>query len=274
MYGTTIPDIAGIMERRKGSANEDFKLVPDDETREIESYKKMLIKMKYLLIILIAVAGLFTQKLTAQSNDTVCPLFSKTQIEEKLQKLQDAVSPLSTVEQWRQENQISINYSDCYFCWAVPCFTKISYICPICREETIYRSDFEVIRKEEFIQHRMGFEPKFFNYDEDIIFTVHYAINRYRLKIKEIKGINISLDETEFCKYCSPYSPYTTNPTLYLLVNINGESDTTKTPNVKCKDIVLIRDFLKGSLVFGEMFECRPMADYIERIKELLGIKD
>ena len=228
--------------------------------------------MKYFPIILIAVAGLFTQKLTAQSNDTVCSLFSKKQIEEKLQKLQDTVSTLSILEQLRQENKIPINYWDCYFCWATPFFTKISYICPICGEETLYGLD-ETVRKEELIQNRMGyFDPKFSNYDGDVLFTVYHGIKRYQERIKEIKGINISLDETGFCKYCSSYSPYTTTPTLYLLVNINGESDTIKTPNITCMDIVLIRDFLKGHLVFGEKFEYRPMADYTERIKELLGI--
>ena len=172
----------------------------------------------------------------------------------------------------RQEDKLPTNW-DCHFCWGFSIYPKVSYICPICGEETLYGLD--LFRKEELIQNRMGdFEPKSSNYDEDIIFTVHYGIKRYQERIKEIKGINISLDETEFCKYCSPYSPYTTTPTLYLLVNINGEPDTIKTPNITCMDIVLIRDFLNGRLVFEEMFKYRPMADYTEKIKELFGIKD
>ena len=217
--------------------------------------------MKYFPIILIAVAGLFPQKLTAQSNDTVCSLFSKAQIEEKLKCLSSTLS-LPVFLHWHMSG----------FCGYPTFYSKISYICPICGGETLYGSDSYAIRKEEFVQSRMGyFEPKSFNYET---YAIVYRFDLFRKEVQKIKGINIFLDESEFCKHCSSCSPYTTNPSLNLLVNINGESDTTKTPNVTYIDIQLLRDFLNGNLANKGYRDGSYGDGYIERIKELLGIKD
>lgn len=214
----------------------------------------MLIKMKYFLIILMAIVSLFTQKLTAQSNDTLCPLFSKAQIEEKLKNLSPTKSSSSDFSYW----SCMCGYSTFY--------SKISYICPICGWETLYGSDSYAIRKEEFIPNRMGyFEPKFSNNEAYVI--VSRELNILRKEIQKVKGINIFLDESEFCKHCSPY---TTNPSLNLIVNINGESNITKTQNVTYTDILLLRNFLNGENLANKNFK----DGYIERIKELLGIKD
>ena len=201
------------------------------------------------VLILLSVAGLFTQKLMAQSNDTVSYLFSKAQIEERLEYLSSSPTPSS------------------YWSCGNPPFSCpiISYICSTCGGETLYGSDSYVIPKKEFIQNRMGyFEPKFFNYEAYII--VYREIAKIRKEIQEVKGINISLDESEFCKYCSPY---TTNPSLNLSVNIHGEPNTTTTPNVTCMDIQLLHVFLNWNLAKTQFTE-RDIA----RIKELLGIKE
>jgi hypothetical protein len=213
--------------------------------------------MRYFSIILIIVVNLITQQLTAQSNDTVSFMFSKAQIEEKLKYLSSITSSPNSLP-W--DISCTCGYSIFFFFF--------SYICPICGGETLYGSDSYAIGKKEYIRNRMGyFEPKFFNYKAYAI--VYRELYISRIAVQKVKGINISLDESEFCKHCSPYA---TNPSLNLLVNINGEANTTTIPNVTYADIQLLRKFLNGDLD-GD-YNGRPMADYVERIKELLGIKD
>ena len=235
--------------------------------------------MRYFPIIPMLVVSLFTQKLTAQSNDFASSMFSKAQIEEKLKILttppKDTVYSVFSIEyglvKIKEKSKIRYipsRYCDCC-CRGTPIFTRISYICPICGEETLYNFDWlYTIGKEEFIRNRSGkFEPFFFTRNDNYADIV-FCIDRFQRKVKEIKNINISLDETEFCKYCSPYSPYVTKPILNLLINIDGESDTTKTQNVTCADIQLIYNFLNAPLFYKKFGD-----NNIERIKELFGIK-
>jgi hypothetical protein len=101
---------------------------------------------------------------------------------------------------------------------------------------------------------------------------IKYELTAIQREIQKVKGINISLDESEFCKHCSPFVE---EPTLYLSINIGGESDTTKISDFDYMDVRLIHEFLAGSRVHedGRGNEY-PLIDYIERIKELLGIKE
>jgi hypothetical protein len=176
-------------------------------------------------------------------NDSIQPLFSKTQIEEKLKHLAKTPPPTELAFG-------AMCYSSSY------CIGTISYICPICGGKTNYSDKEKRTRK----------------HNEETFYDVCKRINACRREIQKVKGINISLNESEFCKHCSPY---TTNPTLYLLVNISGESKTIKIPDVSWTDIRLIQEFLSGSLVHkGYRNDEFLLVNYIERIKELLGIKE
>ena len=237
--------------------------------------------MWYLSIILIVIIGLlFTPKLLAQSNkgtekrktvpangtvaiqtDTIQPLFSKTQIEEKLKRL--AETPPPTNLSWGAMCYRSVSYFD----------AAVSYICPICGAKTLYGRPFLDIGEKKFTPDYSTGELKPVIFEERSYDSYGKAnINACRREIQKIKGIKVALDESEFCKHCSPY---TTNPILYLLVNIGGESKTVKIPNVSWTDIRLIQEFLSGSLVHKGGNESEtPLINYIARIKELLGVKE
>ena len=241
--------------------------------------------MKYLSIVLTAMISLFfTQIVVDQSNseaseiktDTLSALFSKKQIEEKLEKLVDSFS------------QIHLAYMGCMCRFIHP----ISYICPKCDKTTLYEShkkewlmDFG---REKYVWNNRGyFEPDPVGFDDQAYDYIAYKSWLYKQEVQKIKGIHVALDESEFCKYCSPFI---TKPTLYLLTNIEGEPDTTKVPNISYSDIHLIDDFLNDRFVYvyksknnsitaiddsrALLSEAIERYKHIERIKELLGIKN
>jgi hypothetical protein len=231
--------------------------------------------MKYFSIILIL---LFTPTLVAQSdheNDSI-PFFSKAQIEEKL------------------KNKI-INSPEKLISFMCCMNHPVSYICPKCGRNTLYTSPnwdwLSNFGKQEFIWNNNGyFEPKYEQEREKAHKYVAHEIRQSREEIPKIKGIHTTLDESEFCKNCSPFI---VNPTLYLLTNIEGESCTTKIANISYYDIQLLREFLENNTMISyeednnrrnwnkngidwnglRIDENRAKAiERSDRIKELLGI--
>lgn len=173
------------------------------------------------------------------ASDTIKPFFARKQIDEKLKILAMTPPPKKII------------YSAmCYSMYLPP--DRIKYICPFCGEKTIYKggkTDSDWQNLYEILEHG--------------IYTCKRQLNK-------VEGIHIAIDESQFCKKCSPFIE---KPELCLLVNIEGQQDTTKICNITVKDILLITEFLnnKISLVTGEGEE--PLLDYIDRIQELLGLK-
>ena len=242
--------------------------------------------MKYLSIVLTAVMGLFfTQTVVAQSDselpkskvisrltlpvgigfndkvsaiktDTVIFLLSKKQIEERLEKL--VINP----------PHIQDNYHKPYF----HVWYTVAYTCPKCGGKTFYENpkrewvfDFW---KEKFIWNGYNY-VKLVGYDNQTYEYAAYMIRDCRAHLQKIKGIHVALDESEFCEHCSPFIA---KPTLYLLVNIEGEPDTTRIANVSPYDIQLLQ-FLNKDFFHVFINHEKPQTNYyIERIKELLGL--
>ena len=179
-----------------------------------------------------------TDEIVEIQNDTIRPLFSKEQIEAKLKHL--ATTPPPT----------ELSYGA--MCYTTTMISgTILYICPVCGNKTVYNN-------------KLG-------KDEEIVSFLWRGLDACRREIQKIKGITVSLHEWGFCKHCTPN---VSTPTLYLFVNI-GNSKTVKTPDITYMDIRLIHEFLSGSLVHKTSNDGEePLINYMERIKELLGIKD
>lgn len=175
------------------------------------------------------------------TNDTIKAMFSKKQIDEKLKHLAETPAP----------TKLSFG-AECYK-MAYTDHSIYEYICPECGEKTVY-SKKKNPEKAYFIQH------------------IEKDINLCRREVQKVSGINIKLDESQFCKHCRPQKD---DPVMCLLVNIAGQSETTKVCNIDSKDIQLIQEFLSDKLVHtGEQDEETPLVNNIVRIKELLGIKN
>jgi len=225
--------------------------------------------MKYLFIILIAVFSVvFTESIVAQSdnrNDTGAFL-SKEQIVEKLKNLPRKYSA--------------------YIGRMCNCYTprSVSYICQKCGRKTVYGETVHSfsswdwlmsIGKQEFVQNNNGyFEPKFLAVEpskNEVLRKVVHEIPNCRKIVKQIKGIHIALDETEFCEHCSFDI---SNPTLHLSTIING--DTTKTSNISLHDIEILEEFINNNTISCTSgWGClEDILAEIKRLTELLGIKN
>jgi predicted RNA-binding Zn-ribbon protein involved in translation (DUF1610 family) len=173
-------------------------------------------------------------------NDTIKDMFSRQQIDQKLKHLAETPAPKN-------------------LSFGAECYEKVfreynvyEYSCPVCGEKTVYKNDQN-------------------NNNYDLMETLDLNLNRCRIEIEKVKGINIKLDEKEFCEHCSPKL---SNPKMYLLINIAGQKDTTKISNFYYWDIRLIQEFLDDKLIHKDDQDSEsPLKDNIIRIKELLGIK-
>ena len=202
-----------------------------------------------------------TPRLAAQSDsgsDTAAFFFSKKQIVEKLERL-ETNPPQIKLTSW----------------WLMCCLDKVSYICPKCGTKTCYNNpDWDWLMSlgtEKYIWNNNGyFEPAIFgkNY-VNIVYNIPYC----RKEIQKIKGIHVDLDESEFCESCSFSNR---RPTLYLKIKIDRQFRVIKTPNISSYDIQLLANFLNDNPIFyiETHNEETSSINYIERLKELLGIEE
>ena len=210
--------------------------------------------------------GIYEQYVQArEKTDTIFPLFypffSKKQIEDKLENL-DTI-PYNVYTKFNSIN-ISMNTGHCHY----RCTNEvISYICSICGEKTLYKTpkvsfDFSPIKKQIIIENK--------NCREMEPLDVHFIsceLKKYRQKIQKINGIRIALDESEFCANCCPFVK---KPQLYLLINIEGETETNRITNFYFSDTQLLIDFFNNNLFY---FSKTSLENSRNRLKELLGIK-
>jgi hypothetical protein len=174
-------------------------------------------------------------------SDTIKGMFSRKQIDLKLKNLAETTPPTNL-------SYGAKCYSKAYFNNNV-----FEYICPVCGEKTIYK--------------KKNGDNNFFLIENILAFDLEIC----RKQIEKVKGINILLDESEFCNKCKPNKK---NPSLCLKVNIAGQTDSTRVCNITSRDIILLQEFLTDKLIHkGEYDEEYPLVKYSVRIKELLGIK-
>ena len=128
------------------------------------------------------------------------------------------------------------------------------YTCPKCGEKTLYNLETAEDR----------------NQATKAIGAVNVDIPNCRRTIKLIKGLNVSLDETQFCKKCSPDIQ---SPKLVLIINYEGGKQHS-VEGVTNDDLILISEFLSGSDKHKDSgdFET-PLKNHIKRLKELLGVE-
>lgn len=122
---------------------------------------------------------------------------------------------------------------------------KAEYVCPKCGAKTLYPE-----RMEQLI----------------------IDIPKCRRYVKEIRQIALQLDESQFCKKCSPSVK---SPSLVLVVSYPGEKKTYRHAGVNSNDLLLIQEFLEGKAVHkGERDSETSLKSNMERIQLLLGIKE
>jgi len=128
------------------------------------------------------------------------------------------------------------------------------YVCPKCGEKTVYAFD------SSDAANRAR------NYDA---IEALLQLTACRRGLAAIRGLDAELDESEFCRKCSPKA---SQPRLILVVRYPDGAPPHRFAGVTGEDLVLIREFLSGSRRHvGPNEGDSPLKDSIPRLRELLG---
>jgi predicted RNA-binding Zn-ribbon protein involved in translation (DUF1610 family) len=121
---------------------------------------------------------------------------------------------------------------------------RAEYICPTCGERTLY--------------------------GQELAGLIEWDLESCRRRAEAIEGMDVTLDESELCRSCSPE---TEEPTLAILIHYAGEPEPLRIDPVQPADLKLISEFLGGSLVHeGETGFETPLVDHMDRLAEVLGL--
>lgn len=171
----------------------------------------------------------------------------REQIREMLKKLSDSPPP----------KKLSAG-AMCYSMAAPP--QVGTFICPKCGERTLYDESEKappLDRAEKGTARLVEWEVP--------------ACRRQIAAIRKLVGDSVTLDESQFCRKCSPN---TTSPKLVLHVAYKGEKKTVDIDNVDCDDLCILHDLFSGKLTAeGDQGREYPLKDRLPRLQELLGVK-
>ena len=158
---------------------------------------------------------------------------SRADIQQRLGKLLKTPAP-----------QVLKEGAMCYEMAAPP--NRAEYVCPKCGEKTLYTQSAAKI--------------------------VAWEIPTFRRCLNDIQGLvvkGLSLDESQFCRKCSPDVK---EPKLVLKIEYEGGKPHTL-EGVDAGDLLILKEFLSGKLAHndGPSGE-KPLKDYSRRLQELLGV--
>ena len=143
----------------------------------------------------------------------------------------------------------------------VPLELREDYICPVCGKTTLY------VPKEHI---RLGDREE----DETIKKVVVWRLGWCRRVIKKIKTQNVKLDESQFCRHCSPH---TNKPLLGLIIQYPDSEKHHSIYGVDEEDCQMVLDFFDGLDVFiawGDSHDyVIKFTQCLDRLEELLGVK-
>lgn len=127
---------------------------------------------------------------------------------------------------------------------------RIDYTCPVCTNKTLYAASEEN------------------GWNESTRF-LSWELDACRRLVKEIKGLDIHLDESLFCKHCKPDA----DARKLALVIFYPEGKTHRVDDVSLEDLTLLKEFTSGSKTHsGAQGRETPLKDHLPRLEQLLGV--
>lgn len=181
---------------------------------------------------------------SATSSDQISSL-DRSQVRALLKKLADTPGP----------KELAMG-ACCYKPASRP--RRAEYVCPKCGERSLY--DEAKMAERDWLDH--GVAP-----------VVDREVPTCRREIQELRkivGDAIALDESQFCRKCSPK---VTTPKLVLHISYKGEKPRD-VEGVKHDDLRMLRELLSGKLrAKADNDSETPLKDKLPRLQELLGEK-
>jgi hypothetical protein len=137
----------------------------------------------------------------------------------------------------------------CYEMAAPP--DRAEYVCPTCNEKTLH------------VTPRDGIG--------EIAEFLSWQLDNCRRQVKKIKGLNVALDESSFCKKCQPGD---VKHELALIITYEESKAPHRVAPISDNDLQLLIEFTRGKVIHddgpgGE----EPLKKSMKRLEVLLGVK-
>ncbi len=183
--------------------------------------------------------GCASSKARAQGDDEGAPLTDDQR--EPTQK--DAIRErLVTLAETEPPVDLETIGAECYEVASPP--QRAEYVCPVCGERTLYHDDLAAL--------------------------VEWELASCRRAVETIEGLDVTLDESRFCRKCSPD---VTDPKLVLEIRYEGEAEPVRVEGVNQHNHDLLSEFLSGSERHTDEYDAEtPLKDYIEELEWVLGL--
>lgn len=165
--------------------------------------------------------------------DTSKKYLTRAEIQKKLKTLKNSPVP----------QNLEMRGAMCYDMAAPP--RRAEYVCPSCGKKTVYT--------------------------DAMAQQVEWELPNCRLKIKKLKGLNASLDESQYCHKCSGEKK---DPVLCLNILYEDAKEPHKYCGISGEDIDLLTEFVSDSNKHHDFYDAEtPLKDYLERLEAMLGVK-
>lgn len=169
---------------------------------------------------------------------------------------QDIEAQLAYIAKSPPPKELAIG-AECYKVANPP--NRIDYVCANCGEKTL------------FVQDSSDDPNTFQQQSANTIKVVQWELESCRRLVQGINNLDLELDESQFCKHCSPNAE---TPTLGLIVRYSNQPEPHRVWNIDLKDVLLIKGFTEGGLKFkGHQDWEAALIKSIPRLEELLGVK-
>jgi len=133
-------------------------------------------------------------------------------------------------------------------CYGAAMYPEVAeYTCPVCGEKTEYTNN-----QTQFIEWELQGCRRLFD------------------SISGAAEMDLVLDETRFCSFCTPAEGET--PSLYL--SLTREDGTVVSSQIGQHDLMILESFLRGRLYYVTWNDGQePLKPHADRIRTLLGIE-
>lgn len=119
------------------------------------------------------------------------------------------------------------------------------YVCPVCGEKTIYTNESQ--------------------------FSIIDNVNSCRSWITSIRGLDLRLEEYNFCHHCQPDTNQV--PGYKIFIRYKGEPNEEELKNAGAGSLQFIYEFMNGDKTHSDYYDNEtPLKDYIGTISGFFGI--
>ncbi len=141
----------------------------------------------------------------------------------------------------------------CYEVMAPP--DRAEYVCPDCGEKTLYATKGQDATPDAAAA----------------IAAMQWQLEGCRRLARQIRGLDLTLDESAFCRKCTPAGK---NPRLSLVVRYADTAKPHRADGISANDLVLIKEFLAGKDKHKSEADWEsPLKKHLPRLQFLLGFE-